>query len=120
MEDWTGEAFRRKACRVEEPRQWEGYFDAGLKYEAVSHSHGSAKAEIVIDLAFTRERVPVGRQWMSIACSGAWLDLSTTTGCFEGATKSVERTGTQRVRRGRNSSVNAKHDSFEYTNAQSD
>lgn len=119
MEVWSGEKIHRKAFRVEAQRPWESYFDTGLNYDAVSLDDGSAVAEAIVDLAFTRERISVGKQWMSIACSGAWLELTTTTGHFTHATESVLRNGTQRVRQQRTSSVNTKSEIFEYACAHS-
>jgi len=75
-------------------------------------------AEVKVDLAFKRSRIPVGAQWISIACSGAWLRLKTTAGSFLDATTCAGRMGQHAIRQNSSSAVSAKLGALEGNFAQ--
>ncbi|HEY5958707.1 MAG TPA: hypothetical protein VIV60_19235 [Polyangiaceae bacterium] len=92
----------------------EKYFDVGMAYAAVADAIGLAEAKVTIDLAFKRERWrALGSQWLSIACSGAWLELSTTGGEFTTFSCPDETTGTAHITEKSSTSANLKHRSIE-------
>lgn len=113
------DANKGKATLVGELEPTDLYFDARMAHEVTAFGSGLAEARVAINLSFTRLRCEIsGSEWLSLACSGVWLKLSTTAGKFTDYTKPVDPVGTGRVTAKDSITAGVKHSSIEVSASQ--
>ncbi len=85
-----------------------------MAYEAAADATGIVVASVTIHLSFKRERWRIlGSQWLSIACSGAWLNLSTTDGEFTSFSSPDETNGKAHFTEKSSTTASVKHSSID-------